>query len=302
MGMCRALLAILVLALTLGPAEARQRHWGLFEFAFLPPLAARHKSPPAKALDVLTVNGAEWQGRLSAPVLLKLQILLDRVHVSPGEIDADLGENTPKAIAAFRELKGLESNDQVDDELWRTLTQAASEPALVTYKISEDDAAGPFVKKIPTDFRKKAAIERLGYTSAAELLAEKFHMSEEVLRKLNPGASFNRPGQEITVANVERSSSPGKIARIEVDSQQQRVLAFDKDRKVIAVYPATVGSEDRPTPEGEFKVTKITEDPVYHYDPSLHLRGLHVNRKLDVPPGPNNPVGVGWINLSLAGH
>jgi lipoprotein-anchoring transpeptidase ErfK/SrfK len=265
-------------------------------------LAARHKSSPAEALDVVSVNGAEWQDRLSAPVLLKLQILLDRSHVSPGEIDADLGENTRKAIAAFRELKGLEPNDQVDHELWRTLTQTDSEPALVTYKITENDTAGPFVKKIPTDFRKKAAMERLGYTSAEELLAEKFHMSQQLLRKLNPKASFDKAGEDIVVANVEHSSLPGKINRIEVDSQQQRVLAYDKDHKVIAVYPATVGSEDRPTPEGEFKVTKITEDPVYHYDPSLHLRGVHVKEKLDLPPGPNNPVGAVWINLSAEGY
>ena len=68
------------------------------------------------------------------------------------------------------------------------------------------------------------------------------------------------------------------------------------------IYPATVGSEDRPTPKGEFKVTKITENPVYHYDPALHLRGVHVNEKLDIPPGPNNPVGAVWIDLSAEGY
>jgi hypothetical protein len=102
----------------------------------------------------------------------------------------------------------LESNDQVDEQLWRTLTQDDSGPALVTYKISEDDTAGPFVKEIPREFRKKAAMEHLGYTSAKELLAEKFHMSQQVMSKLNPGASFDKAGQEITVANVERSSCP----------------------------------------------------------------------------------------------
>ena len=104
------------------------------------------------------------------------------------------------------------------------------------------------------------------------------------------------------VANVERGSLPGKVSRIEVDSQQQRVMAYDKDHNVVAIYPATVGSEDRPSPEGEFKVTKITENPVYHYDPSLHLRGVHVQEKLDLPPGPNNPVGVVWIDLSAEGY
>jgi len=145
----------------------------------------------------------------------------------------------------------------VDEQLWGILTEGDSEPVLVTYTISEKDAAGPFVKKIPADFRKKAAMESLGYTSPVELLAEKFHMSQQLLRKLNPGASFDKAGQEIVVANVKRGSLPGKVSRIEVDSQQQRVMAYDKDHNAVAIYPATVGSEDRPSPEGEFKVTKI---------------------------------------------
>jgi hypothetical protein len=79
------------------------------------------------------------------------------------------------------------------------------------------------------------------------------------------------------------------------------VKAYEGD-KVVAIYPATVGSEDRPTPKGEFKVTKITENPVYHYDPALHFRGVHVNEKLNLPPGPNNPVGAVWIDLSAEGY
>jgi peptidoglycan hydrolase-like protein with peptidoglycan-binding domain len=215
-------------------------------------LAARHKSS-GKALDMASVNEAEWQqeARSSPPLIIKLQVFLDRAHVSPGEIDGNLGENTRKAIEAFRELKGLGPKDLLDEQLWRVLTQENSDPVLVTYTISEKDTAGPFVKKIPVDFRKKAALERLGYTSAEELLAEKFHMSQQLLRKLNPGISFDKAGQEVVVANVERSSLPGTISRIEVESQMQRVVAYDKDHNVVAIYPATVGSEDRPSPEGE---------------------------------------------------
>jgi len=94
---------------------------------------------------------------------------------------------------------------------------------------------------------------------------------------------------------------PSKISRVEVDANRQRVEAYEGD-KVVAIYPATVGSEDRPTPKGEFKVMKITENPVYHYDPALHFRGVHVNEKLDLPPGPNNPVGAVWIDLSAEGY
>jgi hypothetical protein len=80
------------------------------------------------------------------------------------------------------------------------------------------------------------------------------------------------------------------------------VEAYGESDKLVAIYPATVGSEDRPTPKGEFKVTKISENPVYHYDPSLNFRGVHVDEKLDIPPGPNNPVGAVWIDLSAEGY
>ena len=263
-------------------------------------LAARQRSPN---LSLESVNDAAWQaqGKPSTTLLVKLQILLDRAHASPGEIDGTLGENTSKALAAYAEMKGLEATEQVTEELWRAVTQNDTEPALVTYKITEKDTRGPFAKKIPEDFRAKAAMDRLSYTSPRELLAEKFHMSPDLLRRLNPGTSFDKEGQEIVVANVEHDSMFGKISRVEVDANRQRVKAYKGD-KLVAIYPATVGSEERPTPKGEFKVMKITENPVYHYDPALHLRGVHVNEKLNIPPGPNNPVGVVWIDLSAEGY
>jgi peptidoglycan hydrolase-like protein with peptidoglycan-binding domain len=264
-------------------------------------LAARQRSP---SLSLESVNDAAWQtqAKPSTQLLVKLQVLFDRAHASPGEIDGTVGENTRKAIAAFAEMKDLQPTEQVTEELWHAITESDTEPALVTYKITEKDTHGPFSKKIPEDFHAKAAMDRLGYMSPRELLAEKFHMSEELLRKLNPGASFDKEGQEIVVVNVEHNSLPGKISRIEVDATRQRVKAYGEGDKLVAIYPATVGSEDRPSPKGEFKVTKITENPVYHYDPALHLRGVHVNEKLDIPPGPNNPVGAVWIDLSAEGY
>ena len=236
----------------------------------------------------------------STPLLVKLQVLLDRAHASPGEIDGTLGDNTREAISAYAGVNGLQSTEQVTEELWRKIPENGAEPALVTYKITEKDIRGPFSKKIPEDFRAKAAMDRLGYTSPRELLAEKFHMSQDLLRKLNPGASFDKEGQEIVVANVEHESLSGKISRVEVDPNRQRVKASEGD-KVVALYPATVASEDRPTPRGEFKVTKITENPVYHYDPALHFRGVHVNEKLNLPPGPSIRL-TNWDALELAKH
>src|SRR4029453_16331170 len=206
-------------------------------------LAARQRSP---SLSLESVNDAAWQtqAKPSTQLLVKLQVLLDRAHASPGEIDGTLGENTRKAIAAYEEMKGLEPTEQLTEQLWRAITESDAEPALVNYEITEKDTRGPFSKKIPEDFRAKAAMERLGYTSPRELLAEKFHMSEDLLRYLNPGASFDKEGQEIVVANVERSSAP-KISRVEVDATRQRVKAYEGD-KLVAIYPAPVGREARP--------------------------------------------------------
>jgi peptidoglycan hydrolase-like protein with peptidoglycan-binding domain len=271
---------------------------------FVLPALSLEAGQQAGGLTMASINEAEWQDQVqpSTSLLVKLQVLLDRAHTSPGVIDGTPGENTRKAIAAFSEMKGLDPTEQVNEDLWRALVEADSEAALVTYKITEKDARGPFSKNIPEDFRKKAAMDRLGYTSPEELLAEKFHMSEDLLRKLNPGASFDKPGQEIVVANVEHKSVPGKISRVEVDAKRQFLKAYGGDDKLIAIYPVTVGSEDRPSPKGEFEVTKIIDDPVYQYDPALDLRGVHAKEKLKIPPGPNNPVGAVWIDLSAEGY
>ena len=177
-----------------------------------------------------------------------------------------------------------------------------SEPVLTTYTITEKDVAGPFIEAVPKDYREKANLKRLSYTNAQELLGEKFQMSEQLLRKLNPGAAFDTAGTEIVVTNVQRNQLPRKISRISVDVTQQWVLAYDKDDRIVAIYPATVGSSERPSPTGEFKVTAVAENPTYHYDPALNLRGVDVEEKLELPPGPNNPVGVVWIALSAKGY
>jgi lipoprotein-anchoring transpeptidase ErfK/SrfK len=266
-------------------------------------MAARKQATARQSLSMESVNDATWRrGNLSAPLLLKLQVLLDRVHASPGQIDATRGENMRKAVAAFREMQNLGRGDQVDEATWRALTEKDSEPVLVSYTITAKDTAGPFIEAVPKDFREKASLKRLSYTSVKELLAEKFHMSEKLLQQLNPRVDFNQAGTEIAVTNVERETLPRKVASVEVDAVRQRVIAYDKDDTIVAIYPATVGSSERPSPSGEFKVTGVAENPTYHYDPSLNLRGVDVQEPLDLPPGPNNPVGLVWIALSAKGY
>jgi len=271
----------------------------------VPALAAKRSSRSTVSLSIDSVNGAEIinpSARPSAAALLRVQILLDRAHFSPGEIDDNYGENTRKAVRIYREAKRLGSRDGIDEALLHDLVDNDGGPVLVTYRITEEDTAGPFAETIPKDFRRMAEMKRLSFTSPLELLAEKFHMSEALLHRLNPKASFDRPGTEIVVAKVQHDELTEKIARIEVDATGQRVLAYAKDGQLVAAYPATVGSAERPSPRGEMKVTAIAKNPTYHYDPLLNFKGVHAEKPLDLPPGPNNPVGVVWIALSVKGY
>ncbi len=139
----------------------------LFAFAALPAVGLVARQQP-ESLTMTSVNEAEWQDEAerSPALLVKLQVLLDRAHASPGVIDGTPGENTRKAIAAFAEMKDREPTEQVNEQLWRAVVETGSKPALTTYKITEKDVRGPFSKKIPEDFRKRAAMDRRNFLRA----------------------------------------------------------------------------------------------------------------------------------------
>jgi hypothetical protein len=105
-------------------------------------------------------------------------------------------------------MRGLPGGEKIDEQLWRTLTKNDHESAFVAYTITEIDTAGPFIEKVPADFHEKASLARLSYTGVQEALAEKFHMSETLLRLLNPNVTLESAGTEIVVPNVQRDELP----------------------------------------------------------------------------------------------
>ena len=150
---------------------------------------------------------------------------------------------------------------------------------------TDEDVKGPFLARVPEILQEQSRLDALGYTNVIELLGEKFHVSEALLKRLNPGVDFGRAGQEIVVPNVAHKNS-AKVSRIEVDGSSQEVRALAGDGRLIAIYPATVGSSDRPTPVGEFRVTMIAHNPVYHYDPALKFKGVDAKRSSTSRRGP----------------
>ncbi len=257
-----------------------------------------------QALPVAPAPGADGASPADAgparpdPALVRLQILLDRSAFSPGVIDGLPGDNTRQAVAAFRRAEGL-GGDAIDDALVQRLAAADGRPAMTSYTVTAADLAGPFSPP-PGDDLKAQAAGGAGYSSARERLAERFHITEALLQALNPGVDFLTPGQRLVVPAVADGPLPA-VARIVVDKGERSLRAFDAAGRLLAFYPATIGSTERPAPSGTLTVEGVANEPDYTYDPAKlsYDRG---DEKVVVPAGPNNPVGSVWIELSRDGY
>jgi lipoprotein-anchoring transpeptidase ErfK/SrfK len=259
---------------------------------------------PIRSLAPDDINSAAFNGgKNSEAVNIRAQVLLDRARFSPGVIDGHRGENFANALRAYQEQNGLKASGEIDTPTWEKLTQD-NDPAAIEYTITDDDVKGPFAEGIPDKMEKQAGLKRLDYTSAAEMLAERFHMDEGLLERLNRGKALDQAGTTITVANVNVKpvALDTKLAKIEVDKKRKLVRALSADGTPIAVYPASIGSTEKPAPSGTLKVSRIARNPNYTYNPDYKFRGVKAKEEFKIAPGPNNPVGLVWIALNQKGY
>lgn len=258
----------------------------------------------AATIDPNAINSAELSGKSllndkPTPLGIRLEVLLDRAHFSPGEIDGKFGENARKALRAYAGSQQLPGSDALTNDVWNRL-RADDLPVMTSYTVTEKDITGPFLHKLPSRMEDMKDLPSLNFTNSREALAERFHMSEQLLVMLNPGRKFDRAGETINVVDTgsrDGANSP-KADRIEVDKSTQTVKLFDKSNSLIGFYPATVGSDDKPSPSGTWKITAISHNPIYRYNPDYHFKDVHSRKPFIIRPGPNNPVGTVWIDLS----
>ena len=258
---------------------------------------------------------------------LDLQVRLDRAGFSPGEIDGKPGSNTRKALAAFQRDAGLPVSGRPDTATLAALAEAAPGDTVVAYQVTAGDVEGPFIGSMPDDMMEKAGLPALGYTSALELMSERFHASPALIESLNPGLAL-AAGATVQVPNVRPRPDPpapaagakggaqagtgaadkaaaGKAAgatapgvTVTVSKSERSLTVTGEDGRVLLYAPVTVGSVNDPLPIGDWKVTGVHRDPVFHYNPDLFWDADPAHAKAKIPPGPNNPVGVVWIDLT----
>jgi lipoprotein-anchoring transpeptidase ErfK/SrfK len=254
---------------------------------------------------------------------LQLQVMLDRAGFSPGVIDGRMGANTRRALKLFQENGAGNGADQV--------------LPLTTYTVTADDERGPY-GPVPSDLVEQAELETLGYQSVVEAIAERFHTSPALLERLNPGASFREgeqiqvPNVIPLVVPIETVITPapesaqrqrgntGERAAgtsgtsgappdrdpvldrpdvvVSVSKGASALTVRDGSDNVVFYAPVTTGSERDPLPIGEWKVTGIHIAPKFHYNPELFWDADPSHSKATIQPGPNNPVGLVWIDLS----
>lgn len=254
------------------------------------PAAAAAPLDGAAANNAATVDGASG--------LLRLQVLLDRAHFSPGQIDGQPGSNQQRALRGYQAAHGLPVTGEPDAATWQALN-ADTTAVVASYTLTAQDVAGPFVQ-IPSNISKQARLKSLGYTSLAEALGERFHVYPQTLQQLNPGLDLARAkaGTVVKVTNIGGAAPLVKAAKVVVDKSDSTLSLLDAQGKVMAQFPVTSGSRHDPLPLGQWKILGTYRDPTFHYNPKLFWDANKGDRKATIAAGPNNPVGRVWIDLS----
>jgi len=284
--------------------------------------AALAQDPNNKAPEQQVQQQRQWAppGTPGSPIdgtIFHAQVLLDRAGFAPGVIDGKEGQSLTDAIEGFQQARGLEVTGELDQATRSALLRDRT-PSTRMLRIAPGDVSGKFVGAIPDDPEQQARMDCLCYRNALEKLAEKFHTTPATIVALNRPDTVLKAGAVLRLPSVLPSSRDYEglepehaqlMSDLNVSAEQPQgdrvvvdksdgVLKVFRGEQLIAQFPATMGSSKDPLPLGTWKVTTFAYLPPFHYQPDLFWDVADSKEEQRLPPGPNGPVGVAWLDLT----
>jgi lipoprotein-anchoring transpeptidase ErfK/SrfK len=238
---------------------------------------------------------------------LSYQVMLDRIGFSPGTIDGAAGPNLRHAVEAFQTSAALPATGNFDCATSHALMNAAGPEVLSNYTLTAEDVNAQFLEQpLPADLVAQAQLGALLYESVTEALSERFHASPRLLLRLNPGVSLVEGAvlrvPAVTPFDPSHKPVPDSTASdlsVFVSRSASTLRAVRADGTIALFAPVSSGSTHDPLPIGEWKVTGSAWMPPFHYNPELFWDAEPGHSKAVIKPGPNNPVGVVWIDINV---
>lgn len=271
--------------------------------------------PPGMRTFPQRPPGADAPGSWAAPVrerapapvppsdlVMKVQILLDRANFSPGCIDGRMGGQTRTALLAWQKQERLPASAEIDAAVEARV--AAAGDLFEEHVVTAEDVAA--LGSIPATWLEKSRLPALAHETVLELVAENYHTTQRAMRELNPTAAWPNPpaGTVLRVPRVGPAPKP-VAARAEIHLLGRYVEVFDAAGRVVAHFPCSIARNVDKRPVGELRIVNAAEHPNYTFDPALFSEdpaAAAIGRRLLIPPGPNNPVGVAWLSLDRPGY
>ncbi len=219
-----------------------------------------------------------------------LQIALDNEGFSTALIDGRMRRRTTLALRLAREAG---RTVEPPDEPWESWT-----------------IPGDFDKElspIPESWLARSKLAAMGYGTPLEKIAETFHTSQSFMQSLNSKIQdWTRlpPGATLRVPALHPRKLP-KAERLRVSLSDKVILALDAREQMLAAFPCSIAAHKEKRPVGALEVRVLAPNPDYCFDPAIFPdvpEAATLKTKLMIPPGPNNPVGMMWIGLSLKGY
>lgn len=265
---------------------------------------------PLQAMELSLPKSLEPASPLLPPMpprpvkdIFETQVALVRQGISPGSIDGVIGHQTRAALRTFQLKSGLPITGELDPATRARLVLDVV--PITAHVVTPEDLAR--LRILSDTWLGKSKQDKLDYETMLELGAEFGMCHPALLRRFNAALDWQslKPGTTFVMPLAYYPPLQKRAAFARIYLQDRVLQVFDIRTNLLVHFPCSIAQHVDKRPLGRLEVAVIAENPNYTFDPAIFpesAEGRELGRKLVVPPGPNNPVGVAWIGLNRPGY